>query len=269
MEFFRTPPAASYFVYLLYADESGDLTDPSSQVLVVAGIAAHEDAIRPLAGEINNTMRRFLGRHTADRVELHGSPMRVGAGEWEPIPAAKRHGLYHDLLAKIEAWSHADSSSGIEPFVVVMDRDHSQSPTETTYGELLYLFDAWLREHRRAGDPHNGVLIADRSRYERTLEAWVDLARAYKNRPAQDPRRLYALAEMPFFVDSRLTRLMQMADLLAHAFYRAFNANDWAWANTAMAGVQAGTRLIHFTGTACSCPACAAPAGDGVAVARG
>lgn len=253
-------------MYLLYADESGDLTDPNTQVLVIAGIAAHEDAIRPLAGAINGTMQRFLGRQTADRVELHGSPMRVGAGEWASIPASKRHGLYHDLLRKLGTWGHTDSGSGIEPFAVVMDRNHSQSPTETTYGELLYVFDGWLREGRRAGNPHNGVLIADRSRYERTLQAWVEVARAFKSRPAQDPRRLYALAEMPFFVDSRLTRLMQLADLLAHALYRGYNAGDWNWANSALPALTDAEpfRLVHFTGDArCACVACSHKRGDG------
>lgn len=245
-------------MYLLYADESGDLTDPRAQFLVIAGIAVHEDAIRPLAGEINKTMRRFLGRQLADAVELHGSPMRVGAGEWKPIAASKRHGLYHDLLRKLDTWEHPDSGSGIEPFAVVMDRDHSQSPTETTYGELLYIFDAWLREGRRGGNPHNGVLVADRSRYERTLQAWVEVARAYKSRPAQDPRRLHALAETPFFIDSRLTRLMQLADLLAHAIYRSYNAGDSSWADSALPALTKPDRfrLVHFTGEGrCDCVA--------------
>lgn len=219
----------------------------------------------PLAGEINNTMRRFLGRQTADKVELHGSPMRVGAGEWASIAESKRHGLYRELLRKLDTWGHPESGTGAEPFAVVMDRDHSQSPTETTYGELLYIFDGWLREGRRAGNPHNGVLIADRSRYERTLQAWVEVARAVKSRPAQDPRRLYALAEMPFFVDSRLTRLMQLADLLADALYRGYNAEDWKWANTALPALTGAEpfRLVHFTSDGkCACVACRRDRGE-------
>jgi Protein of unknown function (DUF3800) len=246
-------------VYLLYADESGDLGDASTQVFVVAGIAVHEDAIRPLAGEISGTTRRFLGRHTADQIELHGNPMRTGNGKWGSVSINKRVALYHEMLRKLGRWAHEDSQSKIEPFAVVMDRNHSQSPTETTYGELLYVFDEWLRGRRRAGDAHNGVLVADRSRYQRTLEAWVELARAYKSRPAQDPRRLYALAETPFFVDSNSTRLMQLADLLAHALYRAYNAGDWSYANTALAGFTDASRLVHFTpDSTCTCAACAA-----------
>src|SRR3712207_7097079 len=49
-------------------------------------------------------------------------------------------------------------------------RDHSSAPTETAYGELLHLFDEFLRGGRRRGNPHNGVLVGDRSRYQRTIE---------------------------------------------------------------------------------------------------
>lgn len=248
-------------MYLLYADESGDFTDPATNVLVIGGIAVHEDAVRPLAGDINRTMNGFIGRQKAMQVELHGSPLRVGAGEWDGVSPRKRFGLYHELLRKCGGWRHDDTGSEIEPFAVVIDRDHSQSPTETAYGELLFLFDSVLREKRRGGDPHNGVLIADRSRYERTLEAWVEVARARFTRPKQDPRRLYALAETPFFIDSRLTRLMQVADLLAHALYRGYNAGDWALANSAIPSLTGPSplRLVHFTSDpTCSCVACEA-----------
>jgi hypothetical protein len=258
--FYGSPGCFSIaLVYLLYADESGDLTDPRTRVFVVAGVAVHEDAVRPLAGAINATLSSFVGRTLAPDLELHGSPMRVGAGVWSQVPQAKRYALFCALLRKLDNWEHATTGSRIEPFVVVMDRNHSQSPTETTYGELLYAFDASLRERRATGDGHNGVLIADESRYEKTLQAWVELARMYKSRPAQDPRRLYALAETPFFIDSKLTRLMQLADLVAHAFYRAYNADDWRWAECALPGIRdrSPRRLIHFTSDeTCACPAC-------------
>jgi hypothetical protein len=250
-------------MYLLYADESGDLTDPDTKVFVVAAIAVHEDAVRPLAAEINGTMNKFLGKKVAEHLELHGSPMRAGAGGWDRhrIPQKKVHGLYHALLKKLDAWEHTQAQTGIktgiECFAVAMDRNHSQSPTETTYGELLHGFDTVLRAKRKEGFPNNGVLIADESKYERTLQAWVEVARATESRPTQDPRRLYALAESPFFVDSRVTRLIQLADLLGHALYRGYNANDWPWAESALPAVSRPGRLRHFTDdVSCSCPAC-------------
>jgi hypothetical protein len=247
-------------VYLLYCDESGDLGDPSVDAFVVAGIAVHEDAVRPLAGEVQGIMRQYLGRDLAPEIELHGSPMRTGNGAWKNITVKKRIGLYYRLLETIGKWSHDATGSKVEAFATVVDRDHSQSPTETTYGELLYVFDQWLRDGRRAGNPHNGVLVADRSRYERTLRAWVEVARAFKGRPAQDPRRLHALVETPFFVDSESTRLMQLADLVAHALYRAYNAGDDRLMREIEPAFADNGRLAHFTSDkSCSCFACAKP----------
>ncbi len=251
-------------MYLLYADESGDLSDPNTNVFVVGAVAVHEEAVRPLAGEINSTINRYLGRAIGMEVELHGAPMRGARGRWKKIQPSKRRGLYHAMMKKVCSWKHVDSASKIEPFVVVIDRNHSQSPTETAYGELLFMFDNFLREGRREGRMHNGVLIADRSRYERTLEAWVELARTRFKRPRQDPRRLYALAETPFFVDSQSTRLMQIADLVAHAFYRAYNAGDDAFAASCLPALmdQTPPRIVHFTSDAnCQCSACAAERG--------
>jgi hypothetical protein len=246
-------------VYLLYADDSGDLNNPGITHFVVAGVAVHEDAIRPFAGQVNTTINRYIGRDRGMAAELHGNPMRFGAGEWKEVPAGKRHGLVTALLTRICEWEHGGSKSRPHAFVVVIDRDFSLSPTETAYGELLQLFDQFLRRGRRSGNPHNGVMVADRGRYQRALEAWVQIARARRPRPQQTTQRLYALAETPFFVDSRSTRLVQLADLVAYSFYRGYAASDWSWAEPVVPTLVAANpcRLVHFTADqSCSCPAC-------------
>lgn len=245
-------------MYLLYSDESGNIANPADAVFVVGGIAVHEDAVRPLAGQINGILKTFVGRRHA-KIEIHGSPMRRGRGDWSAIGVAKRHALAHALLGLVANWQHEGSSSAVEPFAVVIDRNHSQSAMETAYGELLFSFDKYLRQGRRLGEPHNGILVADRCTYERALAAWVEVARGRYRRPQQDARRLYALAETPFFVDSRTTRLMQLADLVAHAMFRAYNTDDWTWARTLGPAFSrdAERRLLHLTGDKeCSCPAC-------------
>ena len=244
-------------MYLLYCDESGDLGDPNVNAFVVAGIAVHEDAVRPLAGEVQGIMRQYLGRDLAPEIETHGNPMRTGNAAWNGISVRKRIGLYNRILDLICEWTHDGSGSRAEVFATAIENDHSQSPTETSYGELLYAFDQWLRDNRRAGNPHNGVLVADRSRYEKTLRAWVEVARAFKSRPAQDPRRLHALVETPFFVDSESTRLMQLADLVAHALYRSYNSGDERLAQRIRPALDGAGRLAHFTSDkACRCQAC-------------
>ena len=63
---------------------------------------------------------------------------------------------------------------------------------------------------------------------------------------------------------------MQLADMVAHAFYRAYNVGDWRWADSLRPAVCGAdeNRLMHFTKATCSCPACAGPA-EPVATAPG
>jgi hypothetical protein len=176
-----------------------------------------------------------------------------------PVKAAKRHGLAKALLNKSCSWEHAESKSTPHAFVVVMDRDYSLSPTETAYGELLHLFDDFLRTGRRKGIPHNGVLVPDRGRYQRALEAWVEVARA--RRPATAPDR-----EAPTCPrrDAVLCRLQVNA---ARAARRPVGVCLLPWLHGWRLGVgrdcgsdadsgESG-RLVHFTvDRACACPAC-------------
>lgn len=248
-------------MYLLYADDSGDFNNPGVQFFVVAGLAVHEAAIRPLAGEVNNTINDFVGKRLGKQLELHGNPIRTGSGTWGQAPIAKRSALVKRALRHCCCeWTHEESKSGPHPFIVVIDRDHSLSPTEAAYGELLHMFDAYLRAGRRKGYLHNGILVADRGRYQRALEAWVQVARARFPYPRQDWRRLYSLAETPFFVDSKSTRLVQLADLLAYSFYRGFTADDWDWANEVIPTLRAADppQFAHLTSDKnCRCVGCA------------
>jgi hypothetical protein len=122
----------------------------------------------------------------AKGLELHGGPLRRGREGWGGFSIAKRQALGHALLRLVDEWSHDASESKVEPFVVAIDRNHSQSPLETAYGEMLFMFDLYLRTGRRQGEPHNGILVADRSHYERALAAWVEVARA----STADPGRM-------------------------------------------------------------------------------
>ena len=173
-------------MYVLYTDESGEATNPADKVTVVAGVAVHEDAVRPLAGAVNGILRRYVGKNQADQFEIHGSPLRGGRKEWAGISRGKRVALAHSLLDTICSWEHEGSETQVLPLVVVIDRAHTETPIEMAYAELLFGFDKTLRKMRRDGNGHNGILVADRGKYERSIAAWVEIARAWKRVPKQE-----------------------------------------------------------------------------------
>jgi hypothetical protein len=60
-----------------------------------------------------------------------------------------------------------------------------------------------------------GIVVADKARYESTLQPVVGQWRDIGTRFA----RLTRLVEVPLFVDSKAARLVQAADLVAHAVW--------------------------------------------------
>ena len=64
-------------MYLLYADESGSISDPAQDVFVLAGISLFERQGYWFANRLDAIANRF---NPADpnAIELHGNPMHQG-----------------------------------------------------------------------------------------------------------------------------------------------------------------------------------------------
>jgi hypothetical protein len=97
-----------------------------------------------------------------------------------------------------------------------------KDPVEYAFEQLCSRFDMYLMRLHRSGDTQRGIIIFDKSAHETLIQ-----------RLAQDFRQIghnwgkvRNLAEVPVFLDSRASRLLQLADLIAYAIYRKFEAND-------------------------------------------
>ena len=124
---------------------------------------------------------------------------------------------------------------------------------------LLYIFAASLADL----GPANGIVICDEARHEQVIQPLVA-----KWRDSGDGRQFWrlkplrAVVEVPLFADSGVTRLLQLADLVAHIVFLYYERRDdtligpsWrAFSNDG--GVMHG--LTHLTPDfrICSCPAC-------------
>lgn len=84
-------------MHLLYLDESCSASDPSQQYFVLAGVSVFEREGHWIEQELNNVAKRFAPLESYS-VELHGSPMRSGHGQW------RRHSKEDRLQAIKDAW---------------------------------------------------------------------------------------------------------------------------------------------------------------------
>lgn len=120
-------------------------------------------------------------------------------------------------------------------------------------------FDTYLSRQHRAGDSHRSLVIADESAYEelvqRLLPRWKTGVGTLK--------KLHSLVEVPLFVDSRASRLVQAVDCVAWAIWNYYERGHALYAQRLHPlfdrneGVQHGLAHMVRGYQACLCAACA------------
>lgn len=205
-------------MHLLYADESGSVTDPNQKYFVLAGVCVFERQSYWLANEMDLIAARF---NPADpnSVELHGNPMYGGKKGWRQFLKEMRHEAIKDCLRLLAA-SHP--SNRIFACVVNKNSVSPQDPVEFAFEQLSSRFDYCLTRMHKNNDPQRGIIIFDKSTYETTIQ---NLATNFRT-IGHTWGVLRNLAEVPLFLDSKASRLIQLADLIAYSIFKAYEQND-------------------------------------------
>ena len=250
-------------MWLLYVDESGDVDNPADH-FVVGALAIHESRVRSL----NRSLDAIAARHLTVNLELHAQWIRAGKGPWGAIPRPVKQGLLADVPTALGTFA---GTRGGALFAVARAPQAvpAADPLERTFEELLLRFTQMLvRINRENGTNEHGIVIADKAKYELTLQPIVQRWRTAGTRFA----RLGRLVEVPLFIDSRATRLTQAADFVAHGVYRHYEARDDSLFTPMLNGFDTvnGVRhgLVHLVRNYRQCP-CAACVSRVVAAATG
>lgn len=243
-------------MYLLYVDESGSVRNPTERHFVLAGVAVFERQIYHLISHADRLVAQW-GLGSVHDVELHASVMANGSrSPWKGIVRNKRLEAIRDALDLLGS-SHAS----VKAFAIVVDKQvvSPDDPVERAFEEICNRFNLMLsRLWRRQNERHRGLIVMDNSNYEGTLQG---LARRFRDEGTRWGN-LRNLAEVPLFVDSSASRLIQIADLLAWAVWRRYEHGDTRFFDRIVGrfdtegGVIHG--LVHFKhpGEECACPAC-------------
>ena len=247
-------------MFVLYIDGSGTVGNPDDKHFVLAGLAVYERQMFHLMQHLDKVVGSF-GIGPSDDVELHGSPMYSGRGRWRGVPRARR---YEMILEALDVLTTA--SGTVRAFGVAVDKlaRSPDDPVEYAFEEICNRFNAYLnRNFRKRGgrdiDKQKGLVVMDKSRYEGTLQALATAFRFDGTRWGQ----LRNLAEVPLFLDSAASRLVQLADLIAFAVWRKYERDDSSFFDRIVSrfdregGVIHG--LVHYGPefATCPCPACA------------
>lgn len=186
---------------------------------MLAGIAVFERRTHWLEQALDNLAKR-IDPNEPEKWELHGSPMRSGHKEWRRFPKEQRQ----DWIKEGLQICADDKQSPLFAAVVNRDRAAAQGvdPVEFCFEQLASRFDMYLSRWYGRGNTQRGLMLFDESSTEQRLQA---MARTIKHQGHRFGR-LRNFAEVPVFLDSKATRLIQLADLIAFAIFRHYEAQD-------------------------------------------
>lgn len=243
-------------MYLLYVDESG-LPKRGSAYYVLAGLAVHEENAYPLARSLDRIQRSCVNPPD-DELELHASHIWAGRKEWSHIDGASRRRLMTEVLGCLGSWKSTHGRSPIFFAIALHKRSFlgRQAP-QLAHEHLLRRFDLFLSRLHQQGESHRSLVICDESSHEKVIQS-----SALKWKLGGDPGRLNGLVEVPLYVDSRSSRLVQAVDFVAWATYQYYEFGHEQWLNLvhdrfdASDGVQHGVTHLVRGHVHCSCVAC-------------
>jgi len=205
-------------MYLLYADESGSTHDPNQRHFVLAGFCVFERQGFWLANELDNIAARFNPADPAS-VELHGSPMASGRGIWRRYQRPDRDKAIEDAF-QVFRKSHASNRL----FASVIDKASvsPRDPIELAFEQLASRFDQYLMRLHKNNDTQRGIIIFDKTTYESSIQALATDFRTIGHRWGI----IRNFSEVPLFLDSMASRLIQLADIIAYSIFRRFERGD-------------------------------------------
>ena len=206
-------------MHLLYLDESGSVADPNQNHFILAGLSVFERKTHWIEQELNNIAKRF-DQDCPHTIELHGSPMRSGRDGWKAYPLADRLQAIKDSLSVI-----GTKQKGVALFGAVIKKSTLSGidPVEHAFEQLSSRFDNFLkRSYYKHNDAQRGLILFDKASTELRIQT---LAREFKY-TGHTWGKTSNYAEVPVFLDSKASRLIQLADLVAYSLFRNYESGD-------------------------------------------
>ena len=218
------PPGCLFFgvgddVYLLYLDDSGSASNTGEDYLVLGGVCVYEAQAHWFTQQLDN-LAATIDPSDPHGVEFHASEIFSRRNPpWKGMSRDEAQGVIKAVLTVLES-----SYESARAFACAVHKPSypDRDPMELAFEDLCSRFDRYLFRTKGEGNRDRGILILDESTHETTLQK---MARDFRTLGTQWGV-IRNLAETPLFVDSKASRLVQLADHVAYAVFRRYNAGD-------------------------------------------
>ena len=249
-------PGRLYFesrpMYLLYLDDAGSTKNPADSHVILAGLAVFERKPYWFSKKLDELAAQ-VWPDSPNTLEFRGNAIFAGRGKWRGIKKADRLAAYETALGYLRdsyetrLFGAAVNKAAISP----------NDPMEYAFEQMANRFDRYLERKHREGNNQRGLIILDESSYETSLQSLALEFRSEGHRWGQ----LHGLCDVPLFVNSKATRMIQYADLVAYALGKYYLKSDDTYFNLISSkfdnegGVLHG--LTHYAPEGpCGCFAC-------------
>ena len=244
-------------MHLLYLDDSGSASNRQEKYLVLAGVSVFEAQAHYLATEMDR-LARDIDCGNAAATEFHASEIYAGrSAPWSKMGQHERRETIKSVLRIL-----ANSYYSARAFACAVRKEAypNDDPVELAFEDLCSRFDQHLQRVEESRERQRGLIIMDESAHETSLQS---MARDWRRNPTRWETKIRNLADVPLFVDSKASRIVQLADHVAYAVFRRYEYGDSQYFDIV------GSRFLQENGVAdnlchkqdydatCTCLACA------------
>ena len=243
-------------MYLLYLDDSGSVKNTSESYFVLGGVCLHEDKVFYINQYLDRLASRF-DQETPSNIEFHAS--EIFSGRSSPWDKHSREGRIKVIKDVLHVVNHEARNSCVFSCAVHKSCFQGRDPVEIAFEDICSRFNMFLdRLYHKKNEAHRGLIILDESSYETTLQRMAKNFRTDGTRWGVTNN----LQEVPLFVDSKASRAIQLADHIAYAVFRRYNASDINYFNVIQGQFDSDGGRLHglahkqFYDESCTCPSC-------------
>lgn len=245
-------------VYLLYLDESGNERDANDRYFVLAGIALFERQTYYLSEQVEDIQNRYFPN--TQPITFHLTEIRAKKGLWRKTPESVRQAVIEELINVIVNAPNQGRllyAAAVEKNAILWSERAVEAATE----QICKRFDNFLTRSHREGNTQRGLLVFAEGRFDKRAKVWVHNFRQQGTTWGS----INNLADIPYFASMQESRLLQLADLVAHAVWLLYEKRDPQLIRPLLPHFDPGAEgtlhgLVHIgdsRGNTCDCPACA------------
>ena len=242
-------------MHLLYLDDSGSPANATESYFVLGGVSIFEAQADFLTRELDK-LAASIDPRNPHAIEFHASEIFSRRKQpWKSMSIDDARSIIKAVLRIV-----ADSYDSTHLFACAVEKASAAGTdvVESAFEDLCSRFELYLTRLRNRGDRQRGLLILDKSTSETSLQR---LTRDFRLNGTKWGG-IRNLADIPFFVDSSASRLVQFADHVAYAVFRRYNSGDAQYFDIIASRFDEADGVVHGLShrcrmpDQCMCPAC-------------